>query len=123
MIDTKAYWTAVLSQDAEAMRNLFRPDAYVNWHNTNEHFTREEFIRANCEYPGAWQGSVERELVSGNTVITVTNVRTRDGSLSFHVTSFIETDGRKIIAIDEYWGDDGDAPKWRRDMGIGTAIV
>ncbi len=24
--------------------------------------------------------------------------------------------------MDEYWGDDGDAPEWRRTMGIGKRI-
>jgi hypothetical protein len=31
-----------------------------------------------------------------------------------------ETD--KIVAINEYWGDDGLAPQWRRDKQIGTTI-
>lgn len=51
-----AYWKAALQQNADAMRSFFHEDAFVNWHNTNEHFTVEEFIRANCEYPGAWDG-------------------------------------------------------------------
>ena len=29
----------------------FHPDAWVNRHNTNDHFTVEEFIRANCDTP------------------------------------------------------------------------
>ena len=60
MMDIDAYWAAVLRQDADAIRACFLPDAYVNWHNTNEHFTVEEFIRANCEYPDAWNGEIER---------------------------------------------------------------
>ena len=27
---------------------------------TNEHFTIDEYIIANCEYPGEWDGIVER---------------------------------------------------------------
>jgi len=27
-----------------------------------------------------------------------------------------------IAEMDEYWGDDGDAPEWRRQMGIGKRI-
>lgn len=53
-----AYWKAALQQNADAMRSFFHEDAFVNWHNTNEHFTVEEFIRANCEYPGAWDGQL-----------------------------------------------------------------
>ena len=38
-MDIKAFWDAVLRQDANAIREYFYPDAWVNWHNTNEHFT------------------------------------------------------------------------------------
>ncbi len=116
------YWNAVLRQDAQAIRGYFQPQAYVNWHNTNEHFTVEEFIRANCEYPGQWGGEVERLLVCGAETITVTHVYSRDRSLSFHVTSFIHLDDDRIASIDEYWGDDGEAPQWRQELGIGTPI-
>lgn len=36
------------------------------WHCTNECFNVEEFIRANCEYPGEWEGEVERIEKIGN---------------------------------------------------------
>ena len=42
--------------------------------------------------------------------------------MSFHVTSFIKAIDDKIIAIDEYWADDGIAPEWRLDKHIGKAI-
>ena len=55
-MNVKEFWNAVLQQDADAIREYFHPTAFVNWHNTNEHFTVEEFVRANCEYPGEWDG-------------------------------------------------------------------
>ena len=58
-MNIKNFWYDVLRQDADAIRAYFYPDAWVNWHNTNEHFTLEEFIRANCEYPNQWDGEVE----------------------------------------------------------------
>ncbi len=121
-MNTAQFWDAVLKQDREAIRGYFDADAYVNWHNTNEHFTVEEFIRANCEYPGDWTGQVEREVRAGDTIITATHVATKDGKSSFHVTSFIQVKDGKILAVDEYWGDDGEAPKWRQDMHIGSKI-
>ena len=51
----------VLAQRADEIREYFHPDAYVNWHCSNEHFTVEEFIRANCEYPGDWDGEVGKD--------------------------------------------------------------
>ncbi len=122
MIDIHKFWAAVLDQDADVIRAFFVPTAYVNWHNTNEHFTVEEFIRANCEYPCKWTGEVEKEIHVDDTIITATHVETQDGSLSFHVASFIQVKDGKIVAVDEYWGDDGEAPKWRQDMNIGSKI-
>ncbi len=121
-MDIVSFWNAVLKQDKEAIRSYFAADAYVNWHNTDEHFTVDEFIRANCEYPGEWTGKVEKQIHTHDTIITVAHVQTKDGSLSFHVTSFIGVKNGKITAIDEYLGDDGDAPKWRQDMNIGRKI-
>lgn len=71
-MDIKAFWDAVLRQDADAIRDYFNPDAWVNWHNTNEHFTVEEFIRANCEYPGEWDGEVEQIITTDTHIITAT---------------------------------------------------
>jgi hypothetical protein len=42
--------------------------------------------------------------------------------MSFHVTSFIEIIEGKIKTLDEYWGDDGPIPQWRKDMHIGKPI-
>ena len=105
------FWNDVLEQNADALRDYFHENAYINWHCTNEHFTVEEFIIANCEYPGAWGGEVERVEKINDLIVTVT-----------HVTSFIITVDDKIAAIDEYWADDGIAPQWRLDKHIGTAI-
>ena len=116
------FWYDVLRQDADAIRAYFYPDAWVNWHNTNEHFTLEEFIRANCEYPNQWDGEVERMVEVGDLIISATHVYAKDHSVSFHVTSFIQLKDDKISCIDEYWGDDGDAPQWRQDMKIGGKI-
>lgn len=116
------FWQDVLRQDAVAIKKYFHSDAYVNWHCTNEHFTVDEFIRANCEYPGEWDGEIERKEVIANLTITVTHVWTKDQSISFHVTSFIRIEDELITSIDEYWGDDGDAPQWRLDKHIGCGI-
>lgn len=121
-MDLRRYWNAALKQDAEIMREFFHKDAFINWHNTNEHFTVEEFIRVNCEYPGEWEGEIERIEQICNLYITVTRVYSTDQKSSFHVTSFIEVKDEKISSIDEYWGDDGSAPQWRLDKHIGTPI-
>lgn len=121
-MDIIEYWRATLAQDEAGMREYFHENAWINWHNTNEHFTLDEFIRANCEYPGNWDGEVERVVNTGDLMITATHVYERDQRLSFHVVSFIKIQGDKIQSIDEYWGDDGAPPQWRLDKQIGSPI-
>lgn len=58
-MNIQQFWSDVLAQRADEIREYFQADAYVNWHCSNEHFTVEEFIRANCEYPGDWDGEVQ----------------------------------------------------------------
>ena len=50
------FWKAVLGQNENEIRKYFQNDAYINWHCTNERFNVDEFIIANCEYPGDWEG-------------------------------------------------------------------
>lgn len=116
------FWKDVLKQDANAIRRYFEKGAYINWHCTNEHFNVDEFIIANCEYPGNWNGEVERVEKIDDMFVTVTHVYTQNRELSFHVTSFIKVNDDKIASVDEYWADDGIAPKWRLDKHIGKPI-
>ena len=87
-MNIQQFWSDVLAQRADEIREYFHADAYVNWHCSNEHFTVEEFIRANCEYPGDWDGEVEKIVTTGDMIITATRVYPKDHSASFHVTSF-----------------------------------
>ena len=111
-----------VAQNEREIRKYFHADAYVNWHCSNEHFTVDEYIIANCEYPGEWDGIVERVEIVNDLIITVVRIYPKDKSASFHVTSFIQTENDKITAMDEYYADDGIAPQWRLDKHIGTAI-
>ena len=121
-MDIYNFQKAVIEQNEDEIRRYFHPDAYINWHCTNEHFTVDEFIIANCEYPGEWEGKVERVEEKGNLIIAVTNVCPKDRSVSFHAVSFIETEDDKIISMDEYWADDSLPPQWRLNKNIGKKI-
>ncbi len=121
-MDVYKFWKDVLEQNADAIRGYFDKNAYINWHCTNEHFNVDEFIVANCEYPGNWDGEVERVEKADDLLITVTHVYPQDRTLSFHVTSFIKVVDDKITAVDEYWADDGTAPEWRLKKRIGVQI-
>ena len=121
-MDIKKFWSAILAQNEQEIREYFHQEAYVNWHCTNEHFNVDEFVVANCEYPGNWGGIVERVETIEDLIITVTLVYPKERNISFHVTSFIKIKNDKIVSMDEYWADDGNAPQWRLDKHIGTAI-
>ena len=112
-MNIQAFWKATLHQDAAAMKKYFASNACVRWHNTNELFTADEFIKANCEYPNQWDGDIERLETINNIMITVVHVYSTNQPLSFHVTSFMKLENDKIVSIDEYWGDDGSGD-WTR---------
>lgn len=118
----KNFWSDIAAQHATKLKEYFHPDAYVRWNNTNEQFTVDEFLVANCEYPGNWRGEVERIEQIGDLAISVARVWTADNRASFHVTSFFEFCNDKIAVLNEYWGDDGVAPQWHLDKHIGKAI-
>ncbi|MGL4107427.1 nuclear transport factor 2 family protein [Clostridium sp. LP20] len=112
----------VITQNPLGLRTYFTPNAVINWHNTNESFTIEEYIIANCEYPGKWCGEVERIDIFNDLVISVSRLWVVDNSMSFHAVSFIKFKNDKIVTLDEYWGDDGIAPQWRLVKKIGKPI-
>lgn len=121
-ITALSLWCDINMQRWDKIPDYFTPDASIHWHNTNEKFTVSEFLKANSEYPGNWTIIPEKALCDGNTVITVVKVALRDAYVSLHATSFFEFEGDKIKRLDEYWGDDGPAPQWRKDLGIGKPI-
>ena len=116
------FWKSIVQQNPDEIRRYFKETATIRWHNTNEEFTLDEFIRVNCEYPGEWNGEVERIEEIEDIIITVTRVFSTDNSVSVNVTSFFRMEDGKIVSMDEYWSDDGEAPEWRLDMKIGKRI-
>ena len=121
-MDVSAFWHNVLTKNREALPSWFCADAVIRWWCSNEQFTVSEYIRANCDYPGEWDGKMERIEQSGDSVILAGRVFLSDQSASFHVVSFLKLRNDKICELDEYWADDGEAPAWRKDMKIGKPI-
>jgi hypothetical protein len=117
-----AFWRDVTEQNGPSLRTYFSKDAVVKWHNTNELFTLEEYLIANCEYPGNWMGEIQRIEELNDLIITVVRVHDLDDGISVHATSFIRFHEGKIVEMDEYWSDDGPVPHWRLDKKIGTTI-
>lgn len=117
-----AFWKDVLSQNRSTLASYFCEDAVIRWHCSNEQFTVSEYIRANCDYPGNWDGEIERIENTGDLIITAARVYLTDRSASFHVASFLRLRDGLIQTMDEYWADDGDAPQWRQEMKLGKPI-
>ena len=122
MFDVYKFFDMVLSQNALEIKKFFNEDAYIDWHNTNERFTVDEFIEANCTYPGKWSGEVERVEQIGNLLIAVAKVTNVLDKSSYYVNSFILLENDKIVKLDEYWGDNGEVPQWRMIKNIGVKI-
>ena len=121
-MDIEVFLKSVVSQNETEMRKFFHKTATIKWHNTNEKFTLDEYIKVNCEYPDEWESKIEKYEKVGNLVILVALISSKTKNISFYVTSFLKILDDKIIELDEYWGDNGVPPKWRIDMNIGSKI-
>ena len=73
-MDVKAFWRDVISQNRKALQAYFCKDAVIRWHCTNEKFSVKEYIKVNCDYPGEWDGEIERIEKAGETLITAVRV-------------------------------------------------
>jgi len=102
------------------MEKYLSPRVEIFWPNTKETFSREQFIHVNCDYPGDWEGkvlrveSVDTENDSAGIKRYVSVSRVWNDEASFHAVSFFEFLGGKIIRLEEFWGDDGEVPEWRK---------
>ena len=121
-MDVRSFFNDVISQNREGLKSCFSDDAVICWHCSNEQFTADEYIEANCRYPGSWRGDIERIEECGNVTVLAARVYPEDGSGSFHVVSFIGIRDGRISSLDEYWSDDGEAPDWRKELNIGKKI-
>lgn len=122
IMDVKEFWIDVLKQNREKLISYFHKDAIIRWHCSNELFTVSEYVKANCEYPGEWEGKIERIEKVENMIITAVKIYVVNKSSSFHVVSFIKTENNLITEMDEYWADDTEVPEWRHKMNIGRKI-
>jgi len=120
VFDAEKFVQDVVTQNAEALVGHFAHDAIICWHDSNEQFTVAEYVRANCEYPGKWQGkSIRVEQIDGG-VAMVTKIWSNKST--HFVAAFARLKDDKITHLDEYYSDVGDAPGWRKDMKIGRPI-
>jgi hypothetical protein len=115
-------WNDMDNQNWDKLPGYFSETATINWHNTNECFSVHEFVLANSKYPGEWSIKIEKLLRTGDIVISVVRVMSKNANISFHATSFFKFKAGKIEVLDEYWGEDEKPPQWRIEPGVGQPI-
>ncbi len=121
-MNVRGFFNAVITQNRESLKDYFCDDAVIRWYCSNEAFTVDEYVKANCEYPNSWLSEIERVEEYGNKIVLAARVYPEDESASYHVVSFITLENDRIFSLDEYWSDDGEAPQWRKAMRIGKPI-
>lgn len=118
----KNFFESVVLQNKDKLRKYFLSDAKIRWHCTNEEFNVEDYLIANCEYPGLWDFEIENFMEADNKIIVIARIFSKLDKFSCHVVSIFKIENNKIKELDEYFGDDGLAPKWRIDKNIGKKI-
>jgi len=100
----------------DKMGELMDKDATVWLPNTREIFRgSNKYVDFNKRYPGKWKMTIEKIYSIENTVISSVKVKLEDNLNSFYNTSFFKLEDNLIEEITEYWGDNGEPPKWRLD--------
>ncbi|MDR3331510.1 MAG: nuclear transport factor 2 family protein [Synergistaceae bacterium] len=112
------YWRDVDACRWDDLRGYFSKNASISWPNTGENFGVDEFLTVSSGHQGRWRASVERMIRTGNVVVTV--ARVANGTAAFHATSFFAIKSKKIVSLDEYWGEDARAGA-RRSAGASPA--
>lgn len=109
------------NQRWEQLPRYFEDKAVIEWPNTQEVFTAHGFMKANSAYPGKWSTVPQRIEAAGDTFISVTKVSLTDGGASLYAISFFEFEEGLITRLTEYWSENGEAPEWRKALGINMA--
>lgn len=100
-----AYWNDVITQNNSNLGQYFNSDAVINCHNTNSSFTVAEFIESNSRKLVNLTASIEKNIDTGDQLITMAKIRDSVSNIVFHVTSFIQIENDRISKVNEYWGN------------------
>ena len=105
--------------------SLFAEDFEVHWPNTRERIRgRENFIALNENYPGVWRCTVRRIEEWAGGVVTVTEIG--DDRTALFAVSFFRVRDDRIVAAEEYFGDNGPPPfdrsAWTEEPGTKQAF-
>lgn len=110
----KQFWTLVSDGEFDKAGELMAEDAVVLLPNTREVFNgRSKYINFNKKYPGRWIINIEKIFSQDDIIISAAKVESEDKLNSLYLVAFLKLKNNKIHEITEYWGDNGEPPKWR----------
>lgn len=102
----RCFAAALDAQDWHALTELLSPTFSGSYVHTGETFTRESFVTANRDYPGAQRFLLEDVVVSPPRAVLRARVRpvSGDGD-TYGVASFATVRDGRIEALVEVWTD------------------
>ena len=100
------FWRHMDARDYTQAGALLTQDCLVDWPNTHERMNRDQWIRVNAEYPGAWAAVIEQVVATDTVVVSATRVFARSApDPVFYVVSFFRFRTGRICALTEYWSE------------------
>ncbi len=115
-------WNDIGSQYWSKLTRYFTETAVIEWPNTNEYFTPEEWKTANEQYPGKWNTEIKSRFTNVDTVITVTLISNDADDLSLYATSFFQFKDDRIVYLTEYFSENVLPPAWRTALCISEIV-
>jgi predicted ester cyclase len=102
----RCFAAAVDAQDWQGLADLLSPTFSARYVHTGETFTRESFVAANRDYPGAQRFLLEDVVVSEGRAVLRARVTDASGTGdTYYVASFATVRDDKIEQLVEVWTD------------------
>ncbi|WP_328291372.1 nuclear transport factor 2 family protein [Kineococcus sp. NBC_00420] len=102
----RCFVAAIDTQDWHALAGLLSPTFSASYVHTGETFTRESFVAANRDYPGAQRFLLEEVVVSQTQAVLRARVSPASGTGdTYYVASFATLQDGQIERSVEVWTD------------------
>jgi hypothetical protein len=112
----RGFFRAIETGDYAALEAALTPNAVTRWPQSRERITgAAACVRVFRDYPG---GSPKYAIkrISGEGDAWVAELEADYGGQRWHLVSLVEFDGARIARLTDYFGQDFDAPDWRRGL-------
>lgn len=122
------YWSCIIEQRWDDARKLLAQEFEACWPQSNEKFTRDNFIEVTRTYPGTHEIQIQNQWGEHDqwdrvdTIISEVHIKsnTPEGKAVelFGLSIFeVEDDGEHLIrSVREYWPEPYPVPTWRKHL-------